>query len=193
METVNKFGILTNRERELNEFNMPEQNLSSEAQEMLPKAVEDITRLYMGDQLADLLRNQSPEMRDGFWEKAAIEHSPFTENIRKLRESLKAVGVTKNAYPEPITVVMGMNFSEVSNKMTQTFLTNILFARTTRSPGYMDYDIEPYEEAEVMVRELGIQDGLRGQQIKTISLDQAVGAVLTGSLRVSYQKPELKS
>lgn len=165
---------------------MIEQDLSPEAREMLPEAIKEIIRLYVGDQLSGVLKIQSPEERDTFWNRASQKYAPFAENIRELRESLKTINITKKAYPEPLTVVMLLHFSEVSDEMAQTFLTDVLFARTTRSPEYMDHSIEPYKEAEAMARELGAQDGLRGQQIKTVSLDQAVGAVLTGSLRTSY-------
>ena len=88
---------------------------------------------------------------------------------------------------------MALHFSAVSDEMAKMLLTDILFTRVTKLPGSMDYSIKPYDEALEMVKELGAQDGLREGQIKGVSLNQAIGAVLTGSLGDSYQVPQPKS
>lgn len=181
------------RERELNRLIMSERGMSPEVREMLHKATEGVAGLYLGDQVSNLLRTQSPEQRDDYWNRAVQEYAPFGENIRGLREVLKVADVTKKAYPAPIGTVMALHFSGVSDETAKMLLTDILFARVTKSPGYMDYSIEPYSEAQEIVKELGVQDGLRGEQVKSVSLNQAIGAVLTGSLRTSYQRPGPRS
>lgn len=164
---------------------MEETPLSPEVQEMLPKAVHEVAGLYMGDQLANLLRTQPPEQRDEFWGKTAQEFPPFSEKINGLREELKNADVTKKAYPEPVVAAMGLHFSTIEDRAARMLLTDLLFARTMESPGYMDYKMNVVEEAEAMTTELGIQGGLFGEKMKEIKLDNVIGSVLTGKLKLS--------
>lgn len=166
---------------------MPEVPITPEMQEMLPKAVHEVTGMVLGDNLNNLLRGQSQEQRDGFWQDTAGEFPPFSERIAGLREALKRAEVTKRAYPEPVANVMTLHFVGTQDQMARSFLTDVLFARTITSPGYMDYEMDVVQEAEQMAKELGVQDGLRGEQMKKLTLDNAVGAALAGSLKLTRQ------
>lgn len=166
---------------------MTEVSITPEMQEMLPKAVHEVTGLYLGDSLNNLLKGQSPQQRDSFWQETAKEFSPFAEKITALRTTLKGAEVTKNAYPGPITAVMGVHFSAAGDEMARSLLTDVLFARTSASPGYMDYGMNVVEEAEAMVTELGVQGGLRAEQMKGLTLDKTVESILTGSLKLTRQ------
>ncbi|KKT87042.1 MAG: hypothetical protein UW86_C0011G0014 [Microgenomates group bacterium GW2011_GWA1_Microgenomates_45_10] len=166
---------------------MTETTLGPEAQELLPKAVREVSGLYLGDQLANLLRTQPPEQRDQFWQQTAQEFGPFSEKITGLREAVKSADVTKKAYPEPVGNVMRLHFSGVGDDAARELLTDLLFARTTTSPGYMDYGMEVVEEARAMTTELGVGEGLRGEGMKSVNLDKVVEGVLSGSLKLSRQ------
>lgn len=161
--------------------------MSPEVQEMLPKAVKEVGGLYLGDQLSNLLRTQPPEQRDQFWRETAKEFGPFSEKITGLRQALKNADVTKNAYSGPVANVMQLHFSDVDDRVARGLLTDLLFARTITSPGYMDYEMEVVEEAVVMATELGSGEGLRGQAMKSVDLDRVVESVLSGSLKLARQ------
>lgn len=166
---------------------MEEKSFSPEVQEMLPKATKEVGRLYLGDQLANLLRTQSPEQRDQLWSKTAQEFGPFSEKIRGLREALKNADITKKAYPEGIANVMRLDFYGVEDKVAAELLTDLFFARTITSPGYMDYDMDMVKEAEAIAQELGASGGISGEKMKSIGLDTVIESVLTGNLKVTRQ------
>ncbi|PIY69512.1 hypothetical protein COY90_00235 [Candidatus Roizmanbacteria bacterium CG_4_10_14_0_8_um_filter_39_9] len=163
---------------------MTEATISPEVQQMLPEAVREVTGLYMGDQLNNfLLRDQSLQEREQFWKETANEFLPFADKIIDLWEVVTDAETTKKGYPD----FVGVHFFKAGDKEAESLLTDVLFARTIKSPGYMDYGMNVVKEAEVMVRELGVQDGLGGAQIKEITLDKTVESVLTGSLKLIRQ------
>lgn len=166
---------------------MTEVTITPEMKEILPKAVHEVTGLYLGDNLNNLLKGQSPEQRAGFWQRTAETFPPFSEKITALRTALRDAEITKNGYPEPVKNVMTMHFSVVEDEMARLLLTDVLFARTITSPGYMDYGMKVVKEAEAMVEELGIQGGLRAERMGGITLDKTIESILTGSLRLSRQ------
>lgn len=166
---------------------MPETLMNSEMQEMLPKAVREVAGLYLGDQLGNLLRTQSPEQRDQFWRETTQEFGPFSEKITGLRQALKSADITKKAYVEPITNVMRLHFADVEDQAARELLTDLLFARTSTSPGYMDYSMEVVDEAVAIASELGSGEGLRSETMKSVDLDRAVEGVLSGSLKLTRQ------
>lgn len=166
---------------------MAERTNNGETQALVAGAVRDVTGLYLGDQLSSLLGNQTPAQRDEFWQETAREHSPFADKINTLSQTLKGVKVTKEAYPPQMVAIMGMHFRAVEDIGAQQLLADLLWGRTMSSPGYMDYDMEPIQEAQVMATELGAEDGLRGEQIKSVTLGRVVEGVLTGSLNLVGQ------
>ena len=166
---------------------MAERTNNGEAQALIAGAVHDVTGLYLGDKLASLLGTQSPAQRDEFWQDTAREHSHFADKITGLSQSLKGVKVTKDAYPPQMVAIMGMHFSDVEDIVAQQLLADLLLGRTMSSPGYMDCDMEPVQEAQVMATELGAEDGLWGEQIKSVTLERVVEGVLTGSLNLTGQ------
>jgi hypothetical protein len=166
---------------------MPEAPMSPEVQEMLPKAVKEVGGLYLGDKLSNLLRTQRPEQRDQFWKEAAQKFGPFSEKITGLRLAIKNADTTKMAYPEPVTNVMRLHFSAVEDQAARELLTDLLFARTITSPGYMDYEMEVKKEAVAMAIELGSGEGLQGEVMKSVNLDTVIKAVLSGNLKLTRQ------
>jgi len=166
---------------------MTETVLGPEAQELLPNAVREVSGLYLGDQFANSLRTQPPELRDQIWAEYSQEFGPFSERITALREALKTVDVTKRGYPEQVTRVMSMNFSTVDDEAAKLLLTDILIARVTTTPGYMDYGMKPVEEARAMEGELGAGESLSSEQMKNLDLTTVVGKVLTGDLKLTRQ------
>jgi len=165
---------------------MPEAPQSPEIQKMF-KMVKKVGELYLGDQLSNLLRTQTPERRDQSWQETAQEFGSFSERITGLRQALKSAYTTKEAYPEPITNVMGLHFADVEDQVARGLLSDLLFARTITSPGYIDYSMEVVEEAQAMATELGRNEGLRGEAMKSVGLNKVIGSVLSGDLKLTRQ------
>jgi len=165
---------------------MPEKPVNPETQRMFGM-VKKVGGLYLGDQLSNLLRTQPPEQRDQFWQETAREFESFSERITGLREALKSADITKKAYPESITNVMRLHFADVEDRTARELLTDLLFARTSTSPGYMDYKMDVVEEAQAMATELGSNEGLRGEAMKSVNLNKVIGSVLTGDLKLIRQ------
>lgn len=166
---------------------MTETIFNPEIQEVLPKAVREVAVMYLDDQLGDLLGTQSPEQRDQFWRQTAEEFGPFSEEIAGLREAVKTANVTKKAYSEPVARIMGLHFSAVGDDAAKQLLTDILFARTAATPGYMDYKIKPIDEAKAMAIEIGANGDLRGDEMRKLDLDGVIQKVLTGGLKLTRQ------
>jgi hypothetical protein len=166
---------------------MPEIPMSPEVQEMLPKAVKEVENLYLGDQLSNLLRIQTPEQRDKFWKETANKFGPFSEKIIGLREAIKNADTTKRTYPPSLTSVMRLHFSNVEDQMARELLTDLLFARTITSPGYMDYEMRVVDEAVAMATELGSEEGLQGEVIRSVDLHKIIESVLSGNLKLTRQ------
>jgi hypothetical protein len=164
---------------------MSETPMSPEVQEMLPKAVREVGELYLGDQLSN--RTQPPEQRDQLWRETAQKFGPFSEKITGLRQAIKNADTTKRAYPEPVTNVMRLYFSDVEDQMARELLTDLLFARTITSPGYMDYEMKVVEEAVAMATELGSREGLQGEAMKSVDLAKVIESVLSGNLKLTRQ------
>lgn len=166
---------------------MPEAPMNPEAQEMLPKAIKKVRGLYLGDQLSNLLRIQPLEQRDKFWRETARKFGPFSEKITGLRQAIKNAYITKRAYPEPVINVMQLHFADVEDQEARMLLTDLLFARTITSPGYMNYGMKVVDEAVAMATELGSGEGLRGEAMKSVDLDKIIESVLSGNLRLTRQ------
>lgn len=160
--------------------------MNPEIQEILPKAVEAVGGLYLGDVLVRHLKNQSPEQRDQYWRETAQEFGPFSEKITALRQALNNADEVKKRSPG-LDNVMGTNFIFVGDPTARELLTDLLIARTIISPGYMDSNMEVIQEAEAMALELGSSNGLREEAMKSVNLDKVVGAVLSGSLKLTRQ------
>lgn len=169
---------------------MPEILLNQEAQETLPKAVSEVVKLYLGDQLTTMLGTQGTELRDELWNRKAQEFPTFSDKITELRERMKVVGETKKAYPPQITIVSHIPFMGIEDIMAKEFLGDVLFSRMTESQGYLDYGLDAGDEAKTMSDEMGLLEGWRSDQAKGVTLEKAVESVLKGTLRVKYQPKE---
>ncbi|MDP3724098.1 MAG: hypothetical protein Q8R11_00530 [bacterium] len=166
---------------------MPETLIGSEIQKMLPEAIRIVVAVYIGDQLSNLLETLTPEQRDQCWRETARKLEPFSEKITCLRQAIKDAHTTKEAYPKPVIVLMQRHFRGVEDIVVRELLTDLLFARTVRSPGYMDYGMEVVDEAEAMATELDSGEGLQGKAMKSVDLDQVIESVLSGNLRLTRQ------
>lgn len=166
---------------------MSEQKQGSEMQEMLSKAAHEVSRLYKRDNLARMLGTQTLQQREESWTESARKHSAFSEQIAGLRQAVQAADATKKEYPEPVPGVLESKFSGVKDKAARMLLTDILFARTITSPGYMDFSMNVTEEADAMVRELSAEEGLGDGKLNQVTLVNAVKSVLTGNLKLSRQ------
>jgi len=165
---------------------MPENQTGPEQQAMLPKAVSEVVLLYTGDQLSILLGTQGVEQRDEAWAHGAQEFPAFADKFIELRTAMKVITETKKAYPPAITNITRVPFVKLEDKVAQQFLGDILFSRMTESQGYIDYGLDMAEESQKMALEMGIKDGWRSGPAASVTLENSVGAVLTGALRVAH-------
>lgn len=165
---------------------MTENQTSPDQQEMLPKAISDIVGLYTGDQLSILLGTQGVAQRDEAWARRAQEFPAFATKFNELRTAIKVVTETKKAYPPIITATSRIPFAKLDDKVAQQFLGDILFSRMTESQGYLDYGMDMAEESHKMALEMGIKDGWRSGPAASVTLENSIGAVLTGALRVTH-------
>ena len=149
--------------------------------------VKRVGGLYVGDLVSNLFRNQPPEQRDQFWQETAREFESFSERITGLREALNSANITKKANPEHIIGAMRLRFVFVEDQMARELLTDLLLARTSTSPGFMDYKMNVEEEAQAMAEELGSNKGLRREAMKSVDLNKVIGSVLTGDLKLIRQ------
>lgn len=153
---------------------------------MLPKAVNEVVGVYMGDQLSMMLGTQGVDQRDESWLQVAKEFSAFEAKISELRGRMKVIAETKKAYPPVITAQSRIPFTQVGDEMAREFLGDVLFSRMTASQGYLDYGMDLAEESQVMATEMGIKEGWRSAPAAKVTLESAVSSALTGALRVTH-------
>ncbi len=153
---------------------------------MLPKAVNEVGGVYMGDQLSMMLGTQGVDQRDECWSQVAKEFPAFEAKIGELRERMKVIAETKKAYPPVITAQSRIPFTQLDDKMAKEFLGDVLFSRMTDSQGYLAYDMELADASQVMATEMGIKEGWRSAPAAKVTLESAVSATLTGALRVAH-------
>lgn len=177
---------------------MSERELSPESQEMLPKAVNEVTKLYIGDKfISSMPIPYYDDHREQSWNKTAQEFPMFGEQIKGIREMMKHVEFKKLYFQREIDSLTLGPFNKIEDELAQKFLADVMFSRMTKTDGYIDRDLDPTVQFEGMANEIGLTEGndwwekLRSQQVKDLTLKQIVGKVLTGDLRVTHQlKPE---
>lgn len=168
---------------------------SQEFQEVLPKAVREVSMLYLVDLDGSLAptqtRDPSEKYKDRVWNNAAQEFPVFSGRILELRERLKVVAETEKAYSPGIGKNTLLGFMEIKDKTAALLLGDILLSRTIKYKGYLDYDLLPWEEAELMASEMGLREDLgkawESEQARSTTLEQVVEKVLRGDLRITYQ------
>lgn len=168
---------------------MSEILMNPEMQEMMPQAISKVRVLCAGDQQAILLQTQSPEQRDQFWRKKAQELGPFSEKITELRQVLKDANTTKGKYLKSTIKLVESHFSNVDDPVAKLLLADLLLARSTSSPGHIDYSRDIIVEAQAMASELGKNGQLLEEGMESVSLDKVIKSVLDGSLKLNRQTP----
>lgn len=159
----------------------------SEAAEGIAKAVNEVTRMYLDDQLGDVLYNESTEQRNRRWRDVASGCNPFSQKVIDLREALNVGVATKKAFLESITRTVFSYFSAVGNEDGRQLLTELLFARVSKRPGYIDYGTDILVEAKSMAAEMNGECDLRSEAMKKLDLDEIVKKVLAGDLKLTRQ------
>lgn len=167
---------------------MSEVDSSPEQQEALSKATHEVVALYMGDQMEALLGGfQGQETRDSLWAETAQEYPAYADKIRELRQATQAAAADKKAYAPQVINLMKLSFMTLEDPMAQEYLGDVVLARMTTHPGYLDYGMNPAQVVPAMAEEMGIQGGWRSEEAKKVTLENAVSATLAGKLKVSYQ------
>src|SRR3989344_4478006 len=163
---------------------MQEVSMSPEAAEMLPRAVKDVSLLWVGDQIGRGF--QKPQERDGYWQKKAGEFPPFSKHITDLREASKKAGAIRAGYPALTIAGIELAFSSVQDELGQKALSDIMMARcSTVGGGNIESNLDFIEESELIARELGIQEGTRAEAMGGVNLERVVESVLAGNLKLT--------
>ena len=152
---------------------------SVEAQEMLPSATEEVADQCANYQIARLIGTQSRVGES--WEEIAQKFPPFSEKIGGLRRALESSDVIEDEYREAITGGMILFLAGIKDEVARSLFVDLLSARVKDSLGDPDCVKKIFNEAKTMVEELGFQNIL-GEEMKTITCNDVIRAVLTGSL-----------
>lgn len=171
--------------------NMSETQEYVEMKELLHKATNDVIKLYLSDQVIQILDipgldHQESNKRDALWMEAAQEHRVFASQILKLSEAMKIVGETMRSYLRN-SGIFRMLFSGIQDEAAIRLLGDVLFSRTIVSPGNLNNGMDLVSEAEKMATEMALKEGWRSIQAQGVTLDQIVSAILQGHLRVEHQ------
>ncbi len=168
---------------------MPEPGTPENGQ-TLAEAVHQVEGLYLGDNIV-AMTGQDSTTRGEFWQETQTNFPAHAEEIGALRKAIQTAQTGKEAYPEQILSIMRFHFHAVDDQISREFLADILFARTSTSPGYMDDGMNMAKEAETMARELGAS-GTSDDSIAQLELSSVVEAVLDGTLRVHHEQPQVE-
>jgi hypothetical protein len=123
-------------------------------------------------------------IREG-WFQAEQAFPTLAGRIGELRQAFATASVTRLAYEDTqIARNFDAPFREVRDQVAQQFLADILRARMSERPGYIDESLRLAREAQAMGREIAPEHGWA-----TVTIDGAVEAALDGRLRVTYQPP----
>lgn len=171
--------------------NMSETQEYAEMKELLHKATNDVVKLYLSDQVIQMLDipgsdHQGSNKRDALWMETAQEHSVFASQILNLSGAMKIVGETMRSYPQN-SEIFRILFSGIRDNAAIRLLGDVLFSRTIVSPGNLDNGMNLVSEAEIMATEMALKEGWRSTQAQGVTLDQIVSAILQGHLRVEHQ------
>lgn len=122
------------------------------------------------------------------WFQAEQAFPTMAVRIGELRQALATASVTRLAYEDTqIARNFDAPFKEVRDQIAQQFLADILRARTSERPGYIDESLSLAREAQSMGREIAPEHGWA-----TVTIDGAVEAALDGRLRITYQPPDVR-
>lgn len=91
--------------------------------EQLEAARTQVTHLVLGDQMEKHLGGlHGEEARDEYWSEAAQTHTPFAEKITSLRQALKVVTETQDAYGPQFRQIATLPFMQVEDMIAKMFL-----------------------------------------------------------------------
>jgi hypothetical protein len=167
-------------------FLPPKDSGATPPEKVLSEAIREISGLYLSEQMGAMLGILHPlEERNEVWERKAQEYPEFGEQIRGLRQAMNNAEAVKDHY-KPVPSVLHITvagFREVKDEPVQMFLKDVLFSRLTVEQNRLDLDA--VGETGSMLSEMGLPQDFKSQQIRSITLEKAVGAVLQGKLRVT--------
>ncbi|MBF8249598.1 MAG: hypothetical protein HW400_199 [Candidatus Levybacteria bacterium] len=158
--------------------------MTPESKAILGNAVRKTSELYVAYEL--LLASPTPisgKINDS-WNCKEVELSPFSNTIVSLKDALSEVRIYRQDSTDALITATRTYFSGVNDPNARELLTEILQARVINSPSHFNGKVSDLAEAISMADELGVDNGLKGEQIRKISLDKVLESVLTGKLKL---------
>jgi hypothetical protein len=164
---------------------------------MLPEAVKDISLLIRAEnQPRAMLDTQSKDKKNKTWTQMAQEFSSYGNKIEELRERREVVERAEKKYLPPRTGYSSRYsayrgpFLHIKNADARKFLGFIVTSRLIPEQGEFEYYQDKYtEQAGIMVEEMGFDS----ESAKQITLEEVVGSVLRGELKIAYQPKQKRS
>jgi hypothetical protein len=167
----------------------------------LTRATEAISALIKANQAADAkiqgyIGHDALTQRSEQWIDTARSSPSFFEPALDLLDAVQHAAVIRDIVPDVTRKAMNTHFSVVENQNARTLLTDILYGHIDSStnlaprigtPQVSQQDIlrsQANQIAKDLTTDNILKDGKRVNQLKEITLDKVVGAVLTGKLKL---------
>lgn len=147
-------------------------------------AVGKVASVVNGEEVNLIFRPHWSTQTD--WNIASEVYPEFADTIKSLGRAFERIKPLRIENPKTITRHFRY-FENVSDPYASEFLAQILVARMCPTRGYLNSQINPAVESGNMSRELGLRNGWQGEDATQLTLRNVIGAVLTDTLKVSYQ------
>ena len=158
----------------------PEREIASASRSVLGLLVGDSSCLHFGS--PDLTKIRE---REKIWLDTASQFSPnIKSRIMEIRRALQD-GVPKGLYPQGLAALRKAGFSEVQMGGKQILLADLFYARIAGLPGEINRWVDLDAEAVRMREELLDSRGILS--LESLTLEQIIEAVLTGSVNLACQ------
>lgn len=170
-----------------------ERRLGPEALAMLPKATERVRLLYAGELTGrQVLRNSElPDIaaqRDAAWEEGAQKFPPFSDTIRAFRTSLNNnQAIIKREHPGLI-LALGTYFGGIEDPLAKELLRDTLITRIAHGSDVLDRTVNLERQVDAMGREIGLQEGFKGEGAKKLTAAKVVESILTEKLKLTPEE-----
>lgn len=172
---------------------MPENQESprNEGQEDLLEIIHTVSGLCAGDRIDFVVGGSNPGEKDDLWLKVSGKYPQYRIRILNLRSAMKRADRFSKQTQRNLRSAYKLPFIDVPPDTTE-LLTDILVSRSLSEKGVsVKYDTR--KELDLMAQELEFpqaerEDGLthpfRSEEAKKLTLENVVGKVLEGKLRV---------
>ena len=161
----------------------PKREIASASRSVLGLLVGDSSCLpFKGSDLTKTTRE-----REEIWLDTACQFSPnIRSRIMEIRRALQnGATIPKGLYPQGLAALRKAGFSEVQMGGKQILLADLFYARIAGLPGEINRWVDLDAEAVRMREELLDSRGILS--LESLTLEQIIEAVLTGSVNLACQ------